>query len=138
MTRRIWRLTVNTPVVAKQRARLGRKRGSRKTVAFTPQPTRDFESMVADAWKAAHPEHPPIDQPMHVDVTITRTGFTMKVTARPQSVRPVGIRGDIDNYLKSILDGLNKVAWTDDKLVESVTMMFDGEPRKPRGNRKPG
>lgn len=135
MSRRVWNLKVDTPVVAKQRARLGRKRGTRKTVAFTPQPTRDFESVVAQTWQATHKNHEPINQPMHVDVVITRTGFTMKVTVRPQSVRPVGIRGDIDNYMKSILDGLNKVAWTDDKLVESVTIVFDGEPRKPRGNR---
>lgn len=61
----------------------------------------------------------------------------MNVTRTADSVRPVGIRGDIDNYLKSILDGLNKVAWTDDKLVESVTLNFDGPARDKRGNRKP-
>jgi Holliday junction resolvase RusA-like endonuclease len=138
VSRRVWNFKVDTPVVAKQRARLGRKRGTRKTVAFTPQPTRDFESIVAEGWRSTHPAHEPINEPMHVDVRITRSGFTMKVTVQPASVRPVGIRGDIDNYLKSILDGLNKVAWTDDKLVESVTIVFDGEPRKQRGNRKPG
>jgi Holliday junction resolvase RusA-like endonuclease len=33
------------------------------------------------------------------------------------TLEPSPLRGDIDNYAKSILDGLNGVAYTDDKLV---------------------
>jgi len=132
-----WTFNVDTPVVAKQRARLSTKRRGGKRVAYTPIATRSFEATVADEWNKTHPKHTPINDPMHVTIRITRDGFSMNIAKQTDSVRPVGIRGDIDNYLKSILDGLNGVAWTDDKLVESVTIVFDGPARKQRGNRKP-
>lgn len=30
------------------------------------------------------------------------------------------LRGDLDNYIKTTLDALNKVAWTDDRLVTKI------------------
>lgn len=132
-----WTFRVDAPVVAKQRARLSTKRRGGKRVAYTPQATRSFEATVADRWQQTYPNHTPIDGPMHVTVRIDRDGFSMNIAKQTDSVRPVGIRGDIDNYLKSILDGLNGVAWTDDKLVESVSIVFEGPVRKQRGNRKP-
>lgn len=135
--RRKWRLVVDTPVVAKQRARLSTKRRGGKRVAYTPQATRSFETTVGEAWRQTYPNHIPIDDPVHVTINIHRDGFSLNITRQDDSVRPVGLRGDIDNYLKSILDGLNNIAWTDDKLVESVTLQFDGPVRSKRGNRKP-
>ena len=35
---------------------------------------------------------------------------------------PSKLRGDIDNYAKSILDGLNGVAYTDDKQIVSLEL----------------
>lgn len=35
---------------------------------------------------------------------------------------PMGMDGDIDNYLKSALDGLNKIAWLDDRQVVEATV----------------
>jgi Holliday junction resolvase RusA-like endonuclease len=46
------------------------------------------------------------------------------------SVRPVGIRGDVDNICKAVLDGLNGVAWDDDRQVEMMEVHFVGVPRK--------
>ncbi len=124
------------PVVAKQRARLSTKRKAGKRVAYTPLATRSFESKVGDAWRAKYTDTEPLDVPVTVQISITREGFTLDVVRKDQSTRPVGVRGDIDNYVKSILDGLNGVAWTDDKLVESVTVTFDGPVRSGNGNRK--
>jgi Holliday junction resolvase RusA-like endonuclease len=33
------------------------------------------------------------------------------------------LRGDIDNYVKTILDGLNEVAWEDDRQVLKLTVV---------------
>jgi len=35
---------------------------------------------------------------------------------------PMGLDGDVDNYLKSALDGCNKVAWVDDRQVYKATV----------------
>jgi hypothetical protein len=36
----------------------------------------------------------------------------------------------VDNICKAILDGLNGVAWDDDRQVELMTVHFVGIPRK--------
>jgi Holliday junction resolvase RusA-like endonuclease len=33
---------------------------------------------------------------------------------------PMGQDGDVDNYLKAALDGLNKIAWLDDRQVQAA------------------
>ena len=38
------------------------------------------------------------------------------------STTPMGNDGDVDNYLKSALDGLNKIAWLDDRQVVMATV----------------
>ena len=35
---------------------------------------------------------------------------------------PMGRDGDVDNYAKSALDGLNKIAWIDDRQVTRLTV----------------
>lgn len=93
--------------IAKQRPRLG-KRGR----VFTPQRTLDFEALIAEAW-----DGPCFDTPCSLTVEFTKD--TIKITIK-DSVHSSGLRGDIDNYVKSIMDGLNKVAYVDDKLVTEI------------------
>ena len=122
---------VPVPAVAKQRARLGRRRR-----AYTPEKTLHFEAAIKQWWEA-NGEHYG-DQPIAVSVEIDATGFWIKIEPLDGFHRPIGIRGDIDNYAKSIFDGLNGTAWDDDKQIEWVDMRFLGDVRKPRtnGNRK--
>lgn len=117
--------------VAKQRARLTRRRKGRKNVAYTPQPTRHFESEVGRFVREALPEGVGFgDKPVCVNIEIHKDGFLLEVEHAECSVRPVGIRGDIDNIVKSIFDGCNGVMWSDDRQVELMTVGFVGVPRK--------
>lgn len=132
---RVW---IPLPVVAKQRARLTRRRRGRPNVAYTPQATRNFEQSVGDLLREAVPEHGFGKRPVCVSINIHKDGFLLCIDYAEHSVRPVGVRGDLDNYVKSIFDGLNSVAWYDDKQVELLSVGFVGEPRKERkrGNRE--
>jgi crossover junction endodeoxyribonuclease RusA len=44
------------------------------------------------------------------------------VTATKNPDWKSSLRGDIDNYVKSILDALNGVAWEDDKQIIELTV----------------
>lgn len=131
------RLKFPFPVVAKQRARLTRRRKGGKQIAYTPQATRNFETEVGQFWKETFPDYSVVTEPVHVSIEIRQESFTVQVVPQQQSVRPVGLRGDVDNYVKSILDGLNGVAWIDDKQVEKIAVKFVGAPRRPRRKVKP-
>lgn len=111
------------PAVVKQRPRLGRRRK-----AFTPEKTVQFERQVREWWEQTSPTF--ADNPVYVGVEIHKEGFFVEVTELEQSVRPVGILGDVDNYVKSILDGLQPVAFENDRQVEWFEVKFVGVPRK--------
>lgn len=111
------------PAVVKARPRLGRRRK-----AFTPQKTVDFENRVKDWWAKTAP--PFGTAPVYVGVEIHKEGFWVEVHELEESVRPVGILGDVDNYVKSILDGLQPVAFDNDRQVEWFEVKFVGVPRK--------
>lgn len=122
---------VPVPPIAKQRARLSARRRGRKTKAYTPERTASFEAAVRDWWTENGQAHYG-GVPVQVDVKIRRDGFYITITPKAGSFRPVGIRGDVDNYAKSIQDALNGVAWDDDRQVEDVRVRLDGAERKPR------
>jgi Holliday junction resolvase RusA-like endonuclease len=126
-------ITVWVPLqaVAKQRPRLTRKRRGGRNIAYTPQATRNFEVQVADIVRSAIPEGFHFgSKPVCVTVEIHKTGFSLQIEPAESSVRPVGIRGDIDNITKAIFDGLNGVVWDDDRQVELMSVGFVGVPRK--------
>lgn len=122
--------------VAKQRARLGRRRK-----AFTPEKTVAFETAVRQMWSDIG-EHYDADDvhAVAVDVEIESHGIWVRVTPLEASHRPIGVRGDVDNYVKAILDGMTssdtiKAAFADDKIVEQFSVKFRGDARKPRKRR---
>lgn len=115
--------------VAKQRARLTRARRGRRTRAYTPQKTKHFEDQVADIYREAGGTHWG-SAPVGLEIEIHKDGFSVEVFPTESSVRPVGVRGDIDNMVKAIQDGLNGVAWNDDRQVEMLMVYFVGVPRK--------
>jgi Holliday junction resolvase RusA-like endonuclease len=115
--------------VAKQRARLTRPRRGRRTRAYTPEKTRHFEDGIAELYAQAGGTHWG-SVPVGMEIEIHKDGISVDVFPLECSVRPVGIRGDADNYVKAIQDGLNGVAWDDDRQVEMLVVYFVGVPRK--------
>jgi Holliday junction resolvase RusA-like endonuclease len=87
----------------------GRPRLSRYGV-YTPKKTKDFESKLK--WMAMDVfSGPPLDGPLRAEITIN--------IKRPKSVKrkyPT-CKPDIDNFQKSLFDGLNGIIIKDDSLI---------------------
>ena len=103
---RTYKQTFKFKPKVKQRPRLGR-RGR----VFTPAQTLEFERAVKESYEGFC-----ADKPVSLTITLYKDKFTVTVTEY-DTLEPSPLRGDIDNYAKSILDGLNGVAYTDDRLV---------------------
>ena len=80
---------------------------------FTPQRTLDAEAAIAAAW-----DGPKFDGPLKLHVTFRKDEMVVTVEKYPDGASP--LRGDVDNYLKTVMDGLNGIAWEDDKQVFAV------------------
>lgn len=102
-----------------------RPRFSRQGHSYTPAATRAFEAEVARlATKAmAEAGREPFEVPVRVRATFCLAG--------DPALWPTAQRdGDLDNHEKALLDALNRVAWTDDRLVveKSSRKMCGAEP----------
>lgn len=118
----------------KERARF---RSRRRGGPYTPEKTVEFEKAVRRWWSENGENF--ADMPIGVEVEIRKDGFYVTVYELECSVRPARIGGDIDNYLKSIFDGLQphktdpeggEGAFSNDRQIEKVSVWFYGEPRK--------
>lgn len=89
--------TVPGRPVPKQRPRAGNN-----GKLYTPKPTREYEKAVG--WAAKQVFVNPYDGPIELILKIY-------LMARA---------GDLDNYIKSICDGLNGIAWRDDSQVTRI------------------
>jgi crossover junction endodeoxyribonuclease RusA len=75
--------------------------------------TRTYETQVARAWREAGlPTH---EGPVSVNIVLYPDH--VEVAVEPLDVGKSPVRGDVDNYAKSVLDGLNTVAFKDDRQV---------------------
>jgi crossover junction endodeoxyribonuclease RusA len=99
-----------------------RPRSTKNGRPYTDKATREFEAAVRQAWEEQHDE-PPCEEPVHLSVIVGQDFIEAGIhTFVP--TRPKGVTGDLDNYVKSISDGLNGVAYTDDKQIVVVTASF--------------
>lgn len=100
---------------------------------ITPTRTRNYELMLARAWAAKYPEQ--AEGELFVQIifrmpTPTSWSKPKKEKAERGLIRPT-VRPDIDNLVKIVLDGLNGVAFMDDKQVVELyaTKWYSAEPR---------
>jgi crossover junction endodeoxyribonuclease RusA len=116
MARKPMRTYIQIKPRVKQRPRLGR-RGR----VFTPEATLVHEAAIAEAWKKKFGRRKPLEGPVKVTVDFDKHGMWIEVA--PTELESV-LRGDIDNYMKAVLDALNGIAYVDDgqiSVLESTT-----------------
>lgn len=84
------------------------------------------------SWEVRAQVGDPIDGPCAVSVLVMPNGIGVGITPAESRARPVGLRGDLDNYLKAALDACDTGgAFTDDRLVEAVRVVFHPKPGGP-------
>ena len=95
----------------------------------------EYRQWSGDAGIAARFQHSgsPIDDRVAVALRVFPNGISVGITALPERIRPVGIRGDLDNYAKSALDTLQRSGvLKDDRLVEALEVVFVHRPGGPK------
>jgi len=95
------RITIPGRPVPKARPRLGVR--GRTAYIYTPENTRAYEQLVGMCARAATPA--PLQGPVEMQAFVYLRH---------------GRRGDLDNYLKCLCDGLNGIAWRDDSQVVRI------------------
>ena len=104
------------PAQAKQRPRVNRNTGR----IYTPGATHKYEKLV----KESYGDNPCFeDQFISIKITFkfeVPKSYSKKKRAEALAgdLRPT--KADIDNYIKSVLDGLNKAAFLDDRYICSI------------------
>lgn len=96
----------------KGRPRLGR--GGR---VFTPKQTLEAEAAIRDEY--IRQNAPFYDQPLQVDIVYT-TAET-EITLTPIGDHSTKLTADVDNLIKTTLDGLQGAAFENDRIVMVVT-----------------
>ena len=93
-----------------------RPRMTRRGKAYTPMRTHLAENIIGEGWTG-----PKYEGPIFMKVTFSKTGTEVTVGFLSETdYPPSGLRGDIDNYLKLVMDGLNGVAYVDDGQIRYV------------------
>lgn len=95
---------------AKARAKKYFNQKTQKMQSWTPAKTRNFENDVRDYALKFKPDQP-LEIPLKVSVF-----FYIQKPKKPKFKYPA-TRPDLDNYLKSVLDGLNGIMFKDDNCV---------------------
>lgn len=92
---------------------------------YTPKKTKDYEELIKKAWdESKYADTEPLESALSISVVFYR-GIQKSGTKAIKQAKNDGfilptIKPDIDNYLKSILDGLNGLAYVDDSQVCTI------------------
>jgi len=95
-----------------------RPRMTRSGRAYTPKETKEYEDSIAQAYSGVMFA----EGPLHVTLIFDNDKTEITIRSMRNKNNPSKLRGDIDNYAKSVLDGLNGVAYTDDKQIVSLEL----------------
>lgn len=94
----------------------GRPRFTKNGRAYTDAKTREAEQNIKDTYVESG--GPIFTSP--VSITVTLFNDRTEVVLEALDCEFSSLRGDIDNYIKSILDGLHDVAFGNDKIVQEI------------------
>lgn len=87
-----------------------RPRMTRRGRAYTPMKTHLAEDVIRDGWNG-----PKFEGPIFMRAKFSKAGTEVTVGTYDGTQSP--LRGDIDNYVKLVMDGLNRVAYDDDNQI---------------------
>lgn len=128
------RIVVAGVPVAKGRGRVGKLANGRACV-FTPSHTRKYEDVVRLAASQAMDKRVPITETVEVRVGVflpvpKSMSKRNQALALQGKLRPA-TKPDIDNYVKSALDGINTIIIRDDNQVATLRAckFFSDKPR---------
>lgn len=93
-----------------------RPRMTRRGKAYTPIKTHLAENVIGEGWTG-----PKFEGAIYMEVEFTKDSSVVTVGILDAgSYPPSPLRGDIDNYLKLVMDGLNGIAYEDDNQIRLV------------------
>ncbi len=115
-------INIDGKTVAKGRGRVGTVNGH--ATVFTPAHTRKYEDRVKLAASLAMEGRDPIEGPVEIFINVY-LDFPQSFSAKKREAAINGFlkpctKPDIDNYVKSALDGINTIVIKDDNQVVSL------------------
>lgn len=114
--------TMNLDPVAWERVDRGRY-----GQAYVPKKTAEYEECVGYYGRKIH-KGEPLKGPLKVTLN-----FVLVRPKRPKFELPA-VRPDLDNYVKAVTDGLNKIIWNDDAQIVLLiaSKIYDRKVRRGR------
>lgn len=112
-------IIVPSKPVPKGRPRFVYNQYTHKPAVYTPKKTLDYEKFVAQCARDIE-NNEPIDGYFKMSIVIyfkIPKSWSKKKREEAKEGKLKPVVGDIDNYVKSICDGLNGVAYKDDKYM---------------------
>lgn len=94
----------------------GRPRVTKTGMGYTPKRTRDYEQTLKNSL-FIQCRLPPFNDA----VTISIEFHLPKLKRKTKSTWPTPM-GDIDNYAKAVLDAANGILFTDDRLIDNLSL----------------
>lgn len=98
----------------------GRPRVNKRGWLYTPERTKEYELRVASSFiglKHKKALKVNIEVYMAIPKSVTKAN---KLKMAAGEIRPTKANGDLDNIVKAILDGLNGIAYEDDRQVVEI------------------
>ena len=93
---------------------------------YTPARYREWKT--AAAWQMKGERH--YDRPVRIRIVVRNNRIEYEF-AETEQTRPKGLRGDLDNYTKAVLDAAQDAGVIeDDRQVVSIEVMFDNRKER--------
>ena len=114
--------TVDGTPVGKQRARYARR--GNHVMAYTPEKTRTYESLIKDkatkAMGSSEPLNTPVSLYLYIRVPIPASATKKRLEAISKGDEKPIKKPDASNILKSVEDGMNGVVYKDDSQIVNI------------------